>query len=256
MRLTKIFLFTVMASALLFCALWLGAFATSALVSILAGVAGIELSYSLTIWGGFVLFFGALFVMPRDWLAWNGKYCVEGETIIEAPIEEVWDNLQLRPRDNYFNTVTRSIRAVPGKPDEFKLMFDQRLIGADAQAPDHIHVRLLDEEKYEYIAFHALNAHRMPLFGKDHLMAEILLEQQLDGVRVRYMETLSRVTLGAFLALMFLNPARDAVRALKAQCERDDRQSVMDEMLAKLEADAAAGTVFGMNPQEAMRPAE
>lgn len=245
MRTSRIVVFVLAAAALLALAFY----GLNAIVLLMATsfemLTGLDVTEAVSGWGGTLLLAALIVLFPRDLLAWNRKYCIEGEVVIDASIEEVWDWLHIREREDYFSTSTRRITAIPGKHDEFRMLFDDRLKDPDVTMPDHIHVRVLDEEPYEYMAFHAVNAEDMPLFGKDHLMTEVLLEQLLDGVRVRYLETLSRVTIGCFFALLFLNPARDAMRSLKAQIEGTQNPSVMYEMLESFDPEIQGA--FGMN---------
>lgn len=253
MRPAKIIFFTIIASTLLVFMLSVGAFAMSIATIAIADFAGIEPNHGVRVFGGLVLFLGIVRLVPRDKLALNRKFCIEGEVIIDAPIEDVWNRVNLRERSDYFNPVIRQVRAVPGAPQEFKLLFKKGMACALAACPDSLRVRLLDEEIYEYMAFHAVNAKQMPLFGKDHRMTEILLEQQLDGVRVRYIETLSRITLGTLLALIFLNPARDTLRSLKAQIEKEASAQTKSDNLGGLRSSYETGTVETGRQMSAMR---
>lgn len=231
MRPSKIILFTILVLLVLLIAM----IGINAIFGLLAfavmSATGMDLDTLLGGWGGVLLVVLVAYLFPKDLLAWNRKYYIQGETIIDAPIEKVWDWMQIRERDDYFSSSTKKIRKIPGTRDDYQMMFDERLNDEDDDIPNHIHVRLLDEEPHEYMAYHVVNVEKMPLFGKDHLMTEVLLNQQEDGVRVRYIETLSRLTLGGFFALLFLNPARDSLRSLKAQMEGTQDPSLMNRVL-------------------------
>lgn len=177
-----------------------------------------------------LLFLFAL--MPKRWIAWNRKYECHGSTVIQAEVEEIWNWLRITPRDDFYNTSLRRIRAVPGKADEFHMMFDDRL--KDETSDGFVHIRLIEQIPGSYIHFTTLNADDLPLFGKDHLSTEIFLAKQEDGVKVTYIETLSRITLGSFLAFLLLNPARDSMTSLKAQVEGTQDPSILARMTKEI----------------------
>lgn len=237
MRPSKIIVFTIFAIFVLIIAMLGINFIFGAMALAVLSLTGIDLATILGGWGGIILIALVAYLFPKDLLAWNRKYYIQGETVIAAPIDQVWDWLQIRERDNYFTSSTKRIRKVAGTSDEFHMLFDERLNDDTDDIPSHIHVRLLDEEPNEYMAYHVVNVDKMPLFGKDHLMTEVLLNEQEDGVRVRYIETLSRLTLGGFLALLFLNPARDSMRSLKAQMEGTQDPSLMSRVVAGMGED-------------------
>ncbi len=230
----KIITFTLAAIFILLIAM-IGANAIlSALVFGLLSLTGIDLAKVFDGWLGLILIFAAVYflpnLLPSNWLAWNRKYYIQGEALIDAPLPVVWDWMQIRERNDYFSTTTSKIEQVAGTENEFRMLLDNRLNDETGTVPDHIHVRVLDEEEHEYMAYHIVNVEKMPLFGKDHLMTEVLFEQQENGVHVRYIETLSRLTLTGFLMLLFLNPARDALKSLKAQIEGNEDTSIQYQM--------------------------
>lgn len=225
MKTGKIILFTIVAiigviTAMLGVDLIIGAVAAT-----FARLTGIG---DLDGWATVSLIVMLMWFFPRKWLAWNRKYECHGTTMIQADIAQVWRKIELTARDEYFTPSINQVRAVPGTRDEFQLMFDGP--PADGIMPAFLHVRVTEDRRYEYLAYRTLNAHELPLFGKDHLMTEFLLSQQEDGVRVTMIETLSRITLGSFLAFLFLNPAKDGLKSLKAQLEGTQDVSMMTRM--------------------------
>ena len=154
-------------------------------------------------WGLPGLLVALLFLMPKDWLAWNKRYDCHGSVVIDAPISQVWDMVEIRERDDYFASALSQIRGVPGQSDEFRFLTDSP---EDDGMPDHVHIKIVDEVPHEYLAYYVVNADELPLFGKDHMMTEIMLSQVEGGVKVTYIESLKRLTALSFLAFLFLNP--------------------------------------------------
>lgn len=227
MQPAKIVLFTLIALVVLVGVVLGANLLVLGLGLLLKGLLGVDPFAAVGGWAGSLLLLAVLYLMPKGWLAWNRKYECHGSTVIDAPISEVWDWLQIRERDEYFTSSIERISEVPGTDDEFNMHFEDKLSDPDDGMPDRVHVRIVDEVPEEYLAYYIVNIDDMPLFGKDHLMTEILLTQEKEGVKVTYIETLSRLTLGSFLAFLFLNPAKDAMTSLKAQMEGVENPSIL-----------------------------
>lgn len=225
MRPAKIILFAIIATLLLIGLYLLANLALSGLFILAMSIFGVDLETALGGWGGTILLLAILYMFPKHLLVLNREYECHGSEVIDAPASEVWDRVRIRERDDYFTSATKRIRRIPGSDDEFIMLFDDRL--QDEETPNHVHIKMIDEVPGEYIAFQTLNADEMPSFGKDHLMTEILLSQEPDGVKVTYIESLSRITLASFLAFLFLNPAKDAMSSLKAQIEGTENPSTL-----------------------------
>lgn len=223
MRPVKIIAFTLIVLIAVFALMLAANFLLLELSLVLLTHVGIDLSDTVGIWGGTILLLAILYVMPKHWITWNRRFECHGSTVIDAPLDQVWDWLHIHERDDYFASATKCIRKAPGTEDEFLMLSGDGPIGD--KTPDHVHIRMIDEVPKEYIAYQVLNVEQLPLFGKDHMMTEILLKQQQDGVKVTYIENLARLTIRAFFALLFLNPARDTVTLLKAQIEGTEKPS-------------------------------
>ncbi len=239
MRPAKIIVFTIIALLIVLGAL-VGANALVALLLIAIDQAlGLNLTEKLGGFGGSILLLWLIWMMPKDWLSWNKTYECRGTAHIAAKPEDVWHQMRLRERENYFTPGIGQIRAIPGSDDEFEMHFVEQLEDEDIGCPKFAHAKLVDEVENEYLAYQVLNVDEMPSFGRDHLMTEIILERQEDGTKVTYIDTLSRIRPTTFLALLFLNPARDALRSLKAQMEGTEDPSILVKLVNSVDENGA-----------------
>ena len=227
MRPAKIILFTLVALTAAIVVLFGASLLFHASVAMLIKALNLDPNSSIADWALPALIFALVFLIPKNWLAWNKRYDCHGSVVIDAPISQVWDMVEIRERDDYFASALKQIRTVPGQSDEYHFLTDGP---ADEGMPAHVHIKIVDEVPNEYLAYYVVNADELPLFGKDHMMTEIILSEVEDGVKVTYIESLKRLTLVSFLAFLFLNPARDGLVNLKAQIEGTENTSILHRM--------------------------
>ncbi|MCF2904395.1 hypothetical protein L0666_05305 [Octadecabacter sp. CECT 8868] len=175
---------------------------------------------------GIWVFAALIFVLPKQYIwgkiakmiGFDGPYVCHATLDIDASVAEVWDEVRLRPRDDYYQPTMKRITAVAGEPNRFDLHVDERLT-ADGDIP--MRIEAVIEEKVEnfYLRLGYLNAETLPLFGKDLVSTEIWMEREAGKTRITYAENLSQLTLTTALAFLFLNPAKDGLKQLKSRCE-------------------------------------
>ncbi len=227
MRPAKIILFTLLALTAVVVVMVGSSVLFNAAVAMLLNALNMSPNSWISDWALPVLIFALLFLVPKNWLAWNKRYDCHGSVVIDAPISEIWDMVEIRERNDYFASTMKQIRSVPGQSDEYHFLMES---AADEGMPDHVHIKIVDEVPNEYLAYYVVNADDLPLFGKDHMMTEIILSEVEDGVKVTYIESLKRLTLLSFLAFLFLNPARDGLVNLKAQIEGTENTSILHRL--------------------------
>lgn len=180
----------------------------------------------------------AVLLMPKGWiwkrLGWDKPYVCHATDVIRAPVAQVWDLYRLRPRTDYHSVTMPTVVSVEGTTDEFLLMVDDRLT-KDGDIPPAVHMKVDELIEDFYIRMHCKNASDLPLFGKLLVNTEIWMDDLGDGTtRVTYAENLSRMTLGTFLAFLFLNPAKDGLKQVKSRCEGTEDTSWMTKSMNNL----------------------
>ena len=188
-------------------------------------------------------------ILPKGWiikrLRGNKPYVCHATMDIEAPVGEVWDMYRLRPRDDYHSITMPIVRAVPGISNQFELVVDGRL-SKDDDIPETMKMQVDEEIENFYIRMHCMNAESLPLFGKDLVSTEIWMEEIAPNrTRVTYAENLSRLTMITVLAFLFLNPARDGLKRVKALCEGQEDTSWMTKSFNDIGPNGEVGSQAG-----------
>lgn len=225
MPLKKIVGFILVCALLLWGFLFLSKLTILAVTAVVFPLVGLSAPLDVAWWVSPVIVSAALYFLPRKWLSWNKEYECHGTIIIDAPREVVWNRVKVCARDEYFTTLVTHITPVQNTSDEFIMHFEETM--DDGIMPNFVHAKIIDEVEEEYVAYEILNAKDMPGFGADHLLTELVLSDAEGGTKISYIETLSRITLGSFLAFLFLNPARDALVSLKAKMEGSQNTAVL-----------------------------
>ncbi|MGI9390868.1 MAG: hypothetical protein ACR2O1_12490 [Boseongicola sp.] len=191
-------------------------FAAETVFAVMARIPGFEFLDSISIWVWSMLL---ILAWTKGWLVINRPYSCHGRIVIDAPIEEIWDHVRPRVRGNTFHGGFERIVALPGEQDRFDLIVDARLRNEEANVTDRLQTTIAVEEPKRYLKLTYLNAAEFPLFAKELVSTEYFLEPVAGGIAVSIVENLARITPGMVLALLFLNPSKDGLTALKAAAE-------------------------------------
>lgn len=179
-------------------------------------------------------------VLPKDWMAINRTYRCRGSAVIDAPIAQVWDAVQVRPRGASYRPVVTRITPDLDDPDRFFFHFDNRLTGDGTGQPSKVAVQLVENDVELYQRYEYPQTASLPNWSRDILWSEVMLEQTDAGVRVTFIETLRRLRVPILMSLFFLNPSRDAARRLKSWVEGTEDPSWMGQFMQDLGSDGEA----------------
>jgi hypothetical protein len=155
----------------------------------------------------------------RGWLVINRPYNCHGEIVINAEVEDIWDHIRPRVRANTFHGGFGRIVGLPGEPDRFDMILDPRLLDNETNQTDRLQVCISAQDARGYIRLTYLNADQFPLFAKESVSTEYFLDPVEDGTKVTMVESLARITPTMVIAFLYLNPAKDGLKRLKATVE-------------------------------------
>lgn len=206
--------------------------AADVVFAFLARVPGFAFLDSVSIWVWSLLL---LLAWAKGWLVINRPYTCYGCRVIDAPIEDIWDHVRPRVRDKTFHSGIERIVGLPGEPDRFDLILDAQLRDDEANMTDRLQIRIAAEKAPNYLKLTYLNAAEFPLFAKETVSTEYFLDPVEGGVAVSIVENLARITPGMVLAFLYLNPARDGLKALKSVAEGQPDTSRMHAMMQELD---------------------
>jgi hypothetical protein len=179
----------------------------------------------------------AIALMPPRWRALPLSWRCSGSALIEAPLDEIWDRVLPAPGAPFYAATVTRVERVAGKPDEMLLHIDGRLLAGIDGAPTAMHVALREVEPGRHLALEYLNAAEFPLFAADVARTRIAITAEGTAYRVTFTEHLVRFRPSALFLLFHLNPARDAARRLKAECEGTPDTSWMGRAMRSMAAD-------------------
>lgn len=180
----------------------------------------------------------AILFIPKRFFKLNFPIVFKRSAVIDAPVEHIWDALELRPRDSYYLHAVNRIEADSEDPRRLTMHMDQDLSQAANEKSIAVDVEVRDSNVHSYLDY---TYHHDEQTMDDVRMAtrsERYLEQFPDGVRVTIIEHAKGLSL--FMALMFLlrNPCKDALKRLKSVCEGTPDTSWAGEMMGKLKVEA------------------
>ncbi len=209
--------------------------AADAVVSFLAHAPGLGFldGVSRWVWPGLLIFAWA-----RGWLVINRPYNCHGSIEIDASIDDIWDHIRPQARLGTFHTGFERIVGLPGEPDRFDFILDARLRDDGANKTDRLQARISGEDAPRYLKLTYLNAADFPLFARDTVSSEYFLHQVEGGVEVSIVERLARITPAMVLAFLYLNPARDGLKRLKAAVEGQSNPSHLGAWLDDIEPES------------------
>lgn len=177
----------------------------------------------------------AFWVLPKDWLAINRQYTCKGSALIDATLEQVWEEVRLRPRGpSYRPTVTR-ITADLAIPSRYVYHFDSRL--SAEEAPQRVVVDVVEETPHSYMRFEYPHQASLPGSARDLVCSEVFFEDTGAGINVTFAETLRRLTVPTLFTLLVLNPCRDSANRLKSWIEGTEDGSWLGGFMNGVEED-------------------
>ena len=179
----------------------------------------------------------AFWVLPKDWMAINRAYACRGNAFVAAPIEQVWDAVQLRPRTDNFRPVVSKITADLIHMDRYHYHLDPRMRSQSETHPNHVTVQVTDAHKHSYLRLEYPSASTLTGLTKDIVSSEIFLEPRPGGVEVTFVENLHRLSIPTLFSLMFINPSKDAAMRLKSWIEGTPDQSRLGRFMDQIGAD-------------------
>lgn len=192
-------------------------------------------------WGSVLFPIFLVVAFHKDWLAIPRPYQCRGDIWIDASPSAVWDHVRPRARSSTFHSGFDRIDACPGEPDRFDLVIDGRMGDEGVPVPDRLQVRITEEEPKAYLQMKPLNAAAFPLFAKDNVQTEYFLTPEDGGTRVTMKDTLSRITPVMIIAFLYMNPARDGLKRLKAFAEGTPDPSRMGAWMEELDGEGVPG---------------
>lgn len=179
----------------------------------------------------------AFWVLPKDWMAINRTYRCTGSSVVDAPIDQVWDEVRLRPRGANYRPVVSRISADLSKADLFHFHLDPRLANENSNQSQRVAVQVTDLEPNAYMRLEYPPTDALPSWSRDLICSEVHLAQRDHGVEVTFTETLRRLTIPAIFSMMFINPCRDSAARLKSWIEGTEDPSWMGRFMANLGPD-------------------
>jgi len=191
-------------------------FVADAVISILARLSGLGFLDEISSWIWPVLL---VIAWNRGWLVINRPYNFHRKIVINAEVEDVWDHIRPRVRANTFHSGFGRIVGLPGEPDRFDMILDPRLLDDETNQTDRLQVCISEKETRCYIKLTYLNADQFPLFAKESVSTEYFLDPVEDGTKVTMVERLARITPTMVIAFLYLSPAKDGLKRLKAIVE-------------------------------------
>lgn len=199
----------------------------------LARLTGIEaLGGISSVW---VLILAAI-LLPRNWKCLPIRYRCHGSVFVNASPGAVWDAVCLRARHDSYHAAAERIVPVAGSADEFQFHLHPSFGDEDSPVPV-LNVRQVEAVPGRYLKSVNLNAGDFQMFSQDVESSEIFIEPRDGGCEVTFCENLARLSLTAIPALLYLNPARDEAKRLKAWVEGEPDTSRMTQWMRDMEAE-------------------
>ena len=174
----------------------------------------------------------AVFFIPKRPLRIKRPLTIAAETVIDAPIQEVWDEIMPRPRRDYYLPTIAEIRSVPGEPDRFDFVMSNALAQDDKERV--LHTQIVASEEPHYLATFVDGIAAVEGVGIDSQSEEAVLVAHGEMTRIQLTNTVSHISLMFLVTLGLIHPLKDALRTLKSRCEGTGDQSwIMRSMDAK-----------------------
>ncbi|WP_432816769.1 hypothetical protein [Sulfitobacter sp. JB4-11] len=176
--------------------------------------------------------------LPSRFKSWPCTYEIRGSAIIDAPPNEVWRWVFPQPGTPYFLKDVQDIKAVDSRRDRVDLVFDGEAAG---QTLPPLEVQLEEVDPQNYLRMSYLNGDAYPLWTADLVKSEYWLEREGEKTRLTLIETLDRLRVSTVLALLFLNPCKDAMKIVQACCTGQPDTSRMARMQVQFDHDTPEG---------------
>lgn len=165
-----------------------------------------------------------LIIMPKKYLRLKIPYTMSSEREINAPIQQVWEAIDLYPRSDYYKPTYKDIRAVEGSDTLFELHLDPAL--EDEGMPSAtMYLERVEAKAPSYLATFHKNDENVGGLNFGSSASEFYLSETEDGTLVRYKETVSHLTFMLVLTLLIVNPAKDILGHLKSHVEGTENTS-------------------------------
>lgn len=203
---------------------------------------GISWDFSLTMVCLIVL---KLF-LPAKWQVIPVRFSMRGRALIDTNPAEVWARMYPQAGGDYFLTTVDHIKSAPDRPNGVDIYLDDRLKDEQSQAPVMIQANITHLSKGHSLRLEYQNAENLPLFGKQTESTDYKIEQKGEMVEFQIIENFKGLSISGLLALLFLNPAKDGARRMKALCEGGPDVSVLGGLWTQIEnegPDRAFGNV-------------
>lgn len=139
--------------------------------------------------------------------------------MIDAPVEQVWDEVLLRARSDYYLPSVAQVRAVSGQPDLFEFQSKAPPIEGESDAVTYTQ-RLIACEPLRYLHYRLENSERLGGCGRDILGAKYYFERRGAKTHYRTVEGFSALTFDYLWMRFLVHPGKDSLGALQARCER------------------------------------
>ncbi len=166
----------------------------------------------------------AVMFVPKKYFRIKREVTFSGETLVHAPIEEVWAAVDLREGTGGYKKSFSAVRRVPDTNDMFELHFAP-IPGDDQAPPEPLIVQRVAASAPNYLAVHHANKEDAEGLGIGASAEETFLTETEEGTHVRIAETMSHMSIWLLVTLFFVSPIKDTLKSLKHYCEGDEDTS-------------------------------